>query len=77
MLFQSGSSIVDGEARPGPAAQPDVILEADTAAFYYLFVERRWEGVTVEGDRSLLERLLEAAAPPADAPVPGEPAMTS
>ena len=71
------ASIVEGEARPGPAAQPDVILEADTAAFYYLFVERRWEGVTVEGDCSLLERLLEAAAPPADAPVPAEPAMTS
>jgi len=71
------ASIVDGEARPGPAAQPDVILEADTAAFYYLFVERRWDGVTVEGDRSRLERLLEAAAPPADAPVPAEPAMTS
>ena len=71
------ASIVEGEARPGPAAQPDVILEADTAAFYYLFVERRWDGVTVEGDRSRLERLLEAAAPPADAPVPAEPAMTS
>jgi DNA-binding HxlR family transcriptional regulator len=71
------ASIVDGEARPGPAEHHDVVLEADHAAFYYLFVERRWNGVTVEGDRSLLERLLEAAAPPADAPVPAEPAMTS
>ena len=71
------ASIVDGEARHGPAEQPDVVLEADTDVFYYLFVERRWDGVTVEGDRSLLERLLEAAAPPADAPEPAEPAMTS
>jgi DNA-binding HxlR family transcriptional regulator len=71
------ASIVDGGARHGPAEQPDVVLEADTDVFYYLFVERRWDGVTVEGDRSLLERLLEAAAPPADAPEPAEPAMTS
>lgn len=71
------ASLVDGEARPGPAERPDVVLEADHAAFYYVFVERRWDGVTVEGDRSLLERLLEAAAPLADAPVPAEPAMTS
>jgi DNA-binding HxlR family transcriptional regulator len=66
------ASIVDGEARPGPAEHRDVVLEADHAAFYYLFVERRWNGVTVEGDRSLLERLLEAAAPPVDAPAPAE-----
>jgi DNA-binding HxlR family transcriptional regulator len=63
------ASLVDGEARPGPAEHPNVVLEADHAGFYYLFVERRWDDVSVEGDRSLLERLLEAAAP-ADAPVP-------
>jgi hypothetical protein len=62
-------SLVDGEARAGPAEQPDVVLEADPAGFYYLFVERRWDDVNVEGDRSLLERLLEAASP-TETPVP-------
>jgi DNA-binding HxlR family transcriptional regulator len=71
------ASLVDGEARHGPAEQPDVVLEGDTKSFYFLFVERRWDGLTVDGDRSLLERLLEAAAPLADAPVAAEPAMTS
>jgi DNA-binding HxlR family transcriptional regulator len=57
--------LVDGEARPGSADQPDVVLETDVVGFYYLFVERRWEGVDVEGDRVLLERLLDAASAPA------------
>jgi DNA-binding HxlR family transcriptional regulator len=63
------ASILDGDARPGSIEQPDVIVEADVVGFYYLFVERRWEGVAVEGDRELLERLLDAAA----APVAGAP----
>jgi DNA-binding HxlR family transcriptional regulator len=54
--------LVDGEAGPGPIEHPDVVVEADVECFYYLFVERRWGGVTVEGDRELLERLLDAAA---------------
>jgi DNA-binding HxlR family transcriptional regulator len=64
--FRIGSevaSIVDGQARAGSTEDPDVVLEADVTCFYYLFVERRWDGVTVQGDRELLERLLDAAAP--------------
>jgi DNA-binding HxlR family transcriptional regulator len=57
------AALVDGEAAAGPAEQPDVVLEAAPAAFYFLVTERRWDGVEVEGDRELLERLLEAAAP--------------
>jgi DNA-binding HxlR family transcriptional regulator len=63
--------LVDGEAGPGPVELPDVIVEADVECFYHLFVERRWDGVTVEGDRELLERLLDAAATPAT----GAPAL--
>jgi DNA-binding HxlR family transcriptional regulator len=66
--FRIGSevaSIVDGEARQGPVEDPDVVLEADVTCFYYLFVERRWDGVTVEGDRELLDQLLDAASAPA------------
>lgn len=64
-------SIVDGEAHAGSIEDADVVVEADTVCFYYLFVERRWDGVTVEGDRELFERLLDAAAAPAaGTPVP-------
>jgi DNA-binding HxlR family transcriptional regulator len=66
------ASLSDGEARPGPLEDADVVVSApDPAAFYHLFVERRWDEIEVEGDRELLERLLEAAsAPAAGAPVP-------
>ena len=61
------AGIVDGEARRGP----DVVVEAEVDAFYWLFVERRWDGVKVTGERDLLEQLLDAAAAPAPAaPVP-------
>jgi DNA-binding HxlR family transcriptional regulator len=63
------ASLVDGEARVGSIEGPDVVVETDVIGFYYLFVERRWDGVTVQGDRELLERLLDAAA----APAPGAP----
>jgi hypothetical protein len=40
-------------------------------AFYWLFVERRWEGIKVSGERQLLEQLLDgASAPEPAAPVP-------
>ena len=65
------ASLVDGEAKRGSVEDPDVVVEADVTSFYYLFVEGRWDGVTVEGDRELLERLLEAAASSATGtPVP-------
>jgi DNA-binding HxlR family transcriptional regulator len=63
------ASLVDGAARVGAAEQPDVVVESDRKSFYYLFVERRWDGVTVHGDRELLERLLDAVAPVPGAPV--------
>jgi len=65
------ASIVDREARPGPFESADVVVHVpDPAAFYHLFVERRWDGITVNGDRELLERLLDAASSPAPAPLP-------
>jgi DNA-binding HxlR family transcriptional regulator len=63
------ASLVDGATRVGAAEQPDVVVESDRKSFYYLFVERRWDGVTVHGDRELLERLLDAVAPVPGAPV--------
>ena len=63
------ASLVDGAARVGGVEQADVVVESDRKSFYYLFVERRWDGVTVHGDRELLERLLDAVAPVPGAPV--------
>jgi DNA-binding HxlR family transcriptional regulator len=57
------AALVDGEAVAGSVADPDVLLEASPRAFYFLFVERRWDGIDVEGNRELLEQLLDAAAP--------------
>jgi DNA-binding HxlR family transcriptional regulator len=54
------ASIVDREARAGSLDAPDVVVEGDVTGFYHLFIDRVWDGVTVEGDRDLLERLLDA-----------------
>jgi DNA-binding HxlR family transcriptional regulator len=61
------ASLVDGEARSGPAEQADVAVQADPEGIYYLFIEGRLDRVSVEGDRGLLEQLLLAAAPSAAA----------
>src|SRR5260221_2200800 len=56
------TSLVDGVAHNGPIDDPDVVVEGDAEGLYYLFTERRLDGVSVSGDRALLERLL--GAPP-------------
>ena len=58
------ASLVDGVARPGPAEQPDVVVTGDATGLYHLFVERRLDLVEVEGDRGLLEKLLDVAPQP-------------
>jgi DNA-binding HxlR family transcriptional regulator len=63
------ASIVDGEAQSGPAEEPDVVVAGDPAAVFYMFVEGRLDLVSVEGDRDLLERLIDAAPRPLAAPV--------
>jgi len=62
--FRAGdevASLVDGVAHAGPIDDPDVLVEGDAAGLYNLFVERRLDAVSIEGDRSLLEQLLDAA----------------
>jgi DNA-binding HxlR family transcriptional regulator len=59
------ASIVDGVAQRGPLEEPDVVVEAEVEPFYWLFVERRWKGVKVSGDKELVEGLLDAAGAPA------------
>ena len=65
------AGLVDGEAKRGSIEAPDVVVEGAVDSFYWLFVDRRWDRVKVEGDRALLEQLLDAAA----TPVPGEPVL--
>ena len=61
------ASLVDGEARAGPVDDPDVVVEGDPEGVYYMFVDRRLDCVTVQGDRALLEQLLEVAPVPVEA----------
>jgi DNA-binding HxlR family transcriptional regulator len=63
------ASLVDGEAQPGPVERPDVVVEGNPESIYYLFVDGRLDLVDIQGDRLLLEQLLEAVPPPADLPV--------
>jgi hypothetical protein len=58
------ASLVDGVAHAGPIDDPDVVVEGDAAGLYHLFVERRLDGVSVTGDRALLERLIDVAPQP-------------
>lgn len=58
------ASLVDGEALPGPVENPEVVIEGDPEGIYYMFVDRRLDLVSVEGNRDLLERLIESAPVP-------------
>jgi DNA-binding HxlR family transcriptional regulator len=58
------ASLVDGVAYTGPIDDPDVVVEGDAEGLYYLFIERRLDGVSISGDRALLDRLIDAAPQP-------------
>ncbi len=64
------ASLVDGEARAGSVDDPDVVVEGDPEGVYHMFVDRRLDCVVVEGDRPLLERLLEVSPVPVELPAP-------
>jgi DNA-binding HxlR family transcriptional regulator len=67
---QEVASLVDGEALPGPIEEPDVVVEGDPEGIYHMFVDRRLDLVSVEGDRALLEQLVDVAPTPVDLPAP-------
>jgi hypothetical protein len=60
------ASLVDGEAQPGSVEEPDVVVEGDPEGIYLMFVDRRLDLVTVQGDRGLLEQLVDVAPAPVD-----------
>src|SRR3989442_1147815 len=53
-----------GVAYTGPIDDPDVVVEGDAEGLYYLFIERRLDGVSISGDRALLDHLIDAAPQP-------------
>jgi DNA-binding HxlR family transcriptional regulator len=57
------ASLVEGEALSEPIEQPDVVVEGSPEGIYHLLIDRRLDEVSVEGDRRLLERLLDGTAP--------------
>jgi DNA-binding HxlR family transcriptional regulator len=57
------ASLVDGVARPGLVDDPDVFVESDAIGFYHLVVDRQTEGVRIEGDTAVLDRLIDAFGP--------------
>ena len=62
------AALVDGEVVAGPIDDPDVIVEGDPDGIYSLFVDKCSDQVTIQGDRALLDALLEAAPPRAETP---------
>jgi DNA-binding HxlR family transcriptional regulator len=64
------ASLVDGVAAPGIDEDADVVVETDAIGFYHLVVNRQSDGVRVEGDRAVLDRLLDAFTPPQPEPLP-------
>jgi hypothetical protein len=63
------ASLVDGDAKEGPAENPDVVVEGDPEGIYYMFIDNRLDLVSVKGDRKLLEKLIDVAPAPIELPV--------
>jgi DNA-binding HxlR family transcriptional regulator len=55
--------LAGGIAESGAADDPDVVVTAQPEGLFHLLIEHRIEGIDVEGDRELLERLIRTAAP--------------
>jgi DNA-binding HxlR family transcriptional regulator len=69
--FRAGpevAGLVDGEVVDGPIDNADVIVEGDPVGIYSLFVDRCLDQVTIQGDRALLDALLDAAPPRVERP---------
>ena len=59
----------NGSKRPLILMSHMDVVTAKPEGMYHLLIEHRIEGLELEGDHSLLERLVEAASP-ADEPIP-------
>src|SRR5829696_142522 len=71
LAFRIGAeeaSLVEGVAVAGIVEDADVVVETDAIGFYHLVVNRQADGVRIEGDHVVLERLLDAFTPPSPEP---------
>jgi DNA-binding HxlR family transcriptional regulator len=68
------AGLAGGEVVHGSVADPDLVVEGDPAGFYYFLIERRTDGLRIDGDRSELDRLLDAIGAPAGAAAVASPA---
>jgi DNA-binding HxlR family transcriptional regulator len=64
------ASLVDGVVTPGIREDADVVVETDAIGFYHLVVNRQTDGVRIDGDREVLERMIDAFTPPRPEPLP-------
>jgi DNA-binding HxlR family transcriptional regulator len=62
------ASVVAGNAVPGLAEGVDATVRTDATGLYELFVDGRLDGIEIEGDRNVVERILLAAGAPVSAP---------
>ena len=62
-IGEEEASLVDCAAVPGIAEDYDVLVETDATGFYHLVVDRRLEGVRIDGDAAALDQLLDGFAP--------------
>jgi DNA-binding HxlR family transcriptional regulator len=62
-IGEEEASIVGGAVVPGLPEDPDVLVETDAIGFYHLFVNRKLDGVRIDGDAELLDPLLAAFGP--------------
>ena len=63
------ATLADGAALPGAGEDPDLVVVAKPEGMYRLLIEHRIDGLQLDGDRSLLERIVDAATP-VDEPLP-------
>jgi DNA-binding HxlR family transcriptional regulator len=56
------ASLVDCTAVPGIVEDYDALVETDATGLYHLFVDRKLEGVRIDGDPATLEPLLDGFA---------------
>jgi DNA-binding HxlR family transcriptional regulator len=61
--------VAGGDAAPGPAENPEAVVEGDVSDFYRLLVDRELEAVTVRGRKAAVHELLESLPPYVAAPV--------
>ncbi|HSS67883.1 MAG TPA: hypothetical protein VLK34_04985, partial [Nocardioidaceae bacterium] len=64
------ASLIDGVAHAGSVGKADVVISGTPQAIYYMFVERRLDDVEIEGDRTLIERLINVAPSTLESPIP-------